>query len=445
MKIIISGANETSYLLAAALQDKNDVTVIDDNDELRQEFDNLDITFIEGNGANLQVLEMAGVKSAKLFIACGKTDEANIVAAWTAKKVSGIITVAFVSKFEYFKSFNSKNNGSYLEEIGIDYVIWPEELLVQEIFRIITVPEAIDVEYFEGGKARLFEYRIKKDTPIINKELKNCSFPEDTIIVGITRDEELFIPDGATKLLLNDKAIFMGTEHALNILSRNYFFDKQSRVDSVAIIGGGNVGFMLAQKLESVGIRTKIIERDFERCEILSEKLQNTLVLHADGTDIKLLAEEVAESAVVVNVTNNDEKNLLCSLITKQLGVKRIITRVGNENIIALFEKVGVDVALSPKAATLDEIKNKIVDKSTHIIATVEQGKAEILELEVSEKIEDKLVKDIHFPTRAIIGIIKRGKRIIIPKGDTMLREGDSMIIFTKSDSVLKIKEFIKR
>ena len=382
---------------------------------------------------------------ANLFIACTKLDEANIVAAWTAKKLANIETVAFVSKLEYFRNFKGNTN-IYFEEMGIDYVLWAQELLVQEIFRIITVPEAIDVEYLEGGKARLFEYRIKRDSPILNKELKDCFFPEGTIIVGITRDNELFIPDGSTKLRLHDKTFFMGTENALNILSRDYFFKKDSRIENIAIIGGGDVGFMLAKKLEEIGFNLKIVEKDAQRCEFLADKLSNTLVLNADGSDIEFLeAEEIADCDVVVNVTNNDEKNLLCSLLVKQLGVSRVITRVNNENIVNLFEKVGVDVAISPTVATVNELKNKIIEKSSNILLTVEQDQADIIEVKVPQKFFDKSIKEIKFPVRAIVGIIKRGKKIIIPKGDTLVREEDVMIIFAKSDDMQKLKEFINK
>ena len=446
MKIIIFGVNETSYLIASAFHCNHDITIMDDIDEMPNNFEKLDIRFINQNATNPQSLEMAGIMGADLFIACTKLDEANIVAAWTAKKLSGIETVAFVSRLEYFKNFRSNSPNTYFEEMGIDYIFWSQELLVQEIFRIITVPEAIDVEYLENGKARLFEYKIKKDSPILNKELKDCYFPEGTIIVGITRDNELFIPDGSTKLRLHDKTFFMGTDTALNLLSRDYFFKKDSQVENVAIIGGGDVGFMLAKKLENMNIKVRIVEQDEQRCNFLSEKLSNALILHADGADIEFLeSEEISECDVVVNVTNNDEKNLLCSLIVKQLGVRRVITRVNNENIVNLFEKVGVDVAISPNLAIVNELKNKIIEKSSNILLTVEQDQADIVENKVPEKFYDKTIRELKFPVRAVVGILKRGKKIIIPKGDTMMRADDTMIIFTKSDDVPKLKEFLSK
>jgi len=445
MKIIIFGINETSYLIASTFNQNHDITIMDDIDELPSNFEKLDIKFIDQNATSPQALETAGIKTADLFIACSKLDEANIVAALTAKKIANIQTVAFVSKLEYFNNFKYNNN-SYFEEMGIDYVLWAQELLVQEIFRIITVPEAIDVEYLEGGKARLFEYKIKEDSPILNKELKDCYFPDETIIVGITRNNELFIPDGSTKLKLDDKTFFMGTGTALNILSRDYFFKKDSQIETVTIIGGGDVGFMLAEKLEKMNISIKIVEQDEQRCQFLSENLNKTLILNANGADIEFLeSEEIADSDVVINVTNNDEKNLLCSLLVKQLGVQRVITRVNNENIVNLFEKVGVDVAISPNLAIVNELKNKIIEKSSNILLTVEQDQADIIEMKVPENLFDTPMKSIKFPVKAVVAIIKRNKKIIIPKGDTLLRKDDTIIVFTKSNDVQKLKEFLEK
>ncbi len=445
MKIVIFGATETGYLVANALHVNHDITLVDPCETIPEDFNKLDISFVSGNGSNVNVLESANVKKADIFIACSDLDEANIVSSWTAKKISNIETVCFVSKFEYVESLASSKGSLYESEFGIDHVIWPEELLTQEIFRIISVPEAIDVEHFEGGKARLLEYRIKDDSDFIGKQIKDCFFPENSLIVGITRDAKLFIPDGATEFQAGDKVIFMGTEQALNALARN-FFQKTQKVNNAAIIGGGNVGYMLAQNLEKIGIKTKIIEADFERCEYLSDNLKKSLVLHADGTNIELLeSEEIGDTDVIVNVTNNDEKNLLCSLLAKQLGVKRVITRVGNARNVDLFEKVGIDVAISPMDAALNDLRNRLIERDIDILAIVERGQGEVIEVSVPDRHTDIEVKDMQFPAKAIIGAIKRGRKILIPKGDTLIREDDNMIIFTTSEDAPQIKEFFKR
>ena len=194
----------------------------------------------------------------------------------------------------------------------IDQVIGPEELLTQEIFRKITVPEAVDVENFACGRARLLEYRIKEDSILLNKKLKDCKFVEQTLVVGITRDSSLFIPDGETEFLLNDKVIFMGSSTSLDILARD-IFQSNTKVKTAAIIGGGSVGLMLAQNLEKINIKTKIIEMDYKRCEYLTEHLKKSLVLYGDGTNIELLEQEdFGDSDVVISVQTKFERICLC-------------------------------------------------------------------------------------------------------------------------------------
>jgi len=446
MKVIINGTSEIASLIAKELYEVHDVTVIDSFEEIPEDFNKLDVSYVSGTGSNIGTLEAAGLKKADVFIACSQLDEANIVSSWTAKKINpDVETVCFVKSNEYFETFSQPSiNGQYSEH-GIDHIIWPEELLMQEIFRIILVPEAIDVEIFAGGKARLLEYRMKEESPMVNKAIKNCFFPENAIIVGITRDDSLFIPDGNTELDVNDKVIFMGNEEGLNNLAATFFERKKKGTTSTAIIGGGNVGFMLASNLESVGIKTKIIEVNPERCEELSDQLKKTLVIKGDGTDLELLeSEDIGDSEVLVSVTNNDEKNLLCSLLAKQLGVKRVITRVGKARNVNLFEKVGIDVAVSPKEAAVKEIRDKLLEKDVGILALVEKGQGEVIEINMPEDFNDVKIMDIQMPVKAIIGAIKRGTKILIPKGNTYIRAHDHLMIFTTTEAAARVKTFFK-
>lgn len=441
MKIVVFGASEIGCLIATEFFEDHDITIIDSDENRTEALNKLDISYIAGNGSNINVLKSANIDDADVFIACSSFDEANIVACLTVSRLSRAKTVCFVSKPEYIESLKLMKNTQY--EM-IDYVIWPEELLTQEIFRIITVPEAVDVENFANGKARLLEYRIKEDSLLLNKKIKEHTFPDEILIVAITRDATLFIPDGDTEFKLNDKAIFMGSSTSLDILAREIFQSK-SRVKTAAIIGGGSVGLMLAQNLEKINIKTKIIEKDYKRCEYLTEELKKTLVLYGDGTNMELLEQEdIGESDVVVSVTNNDEKNLLCSLLTKQMGAKKIITRVSKSANIALFEKVGIDVAISPKEASINEISNNLIETDVEILATVERGQGRIIETIVPKAFQEVSVMDLKLPEKAIIAIIQRGHDVVIPKGNTALKQNDSLLIFTREENSQKIIDFFR-
>ena len=444
MKIVIYGATEVGCLLATEFFEDHDITVIDKEENRTEEFDKLDISFVQGNATDINVLKSADIINSDVFIACTPLDEANIVACLSAKKVSGIRTICFVSKAEYQNTMELDKSNDYLGDFFIEYVIWPEALLTQELFRIVTVAHALDVENFADGRARLLEYKVRPGSSIVGKMVKDCGFTRDTIIVGIKRDDLLFIPNGLTEINENDKLIFMGTSHSLDILAGTFFHEKE-QVKSVAVIGGGNVGYMLAKSLEDMKIKTKIIEKDYDRCEFLAQELHKTLVINGDGTNLKILdEEEIGSSDVVISVTNNDEKNLLCSLLVKQLGVKRVISRVSKVLNVPLFEKVGIDIAVSPKTSAINEVRNDLDENDVDILATVEQGQAEVLEILVKDEFNGKKIMDLRFPAPAIIGVVQRRNQVIIPKGDTQLREHDILIIFTKADTAQQIKSYFK-
>ncbi|ADW18891.1 TrkA-C domain protein [Desulfobulbus propionicus DSM 2032] len=445
MNILIYGATETGYMVASQLYRKHNIVIVDDLDRLPEKFSNLDISFVAGNGADVLVLERANAAKAELFIACSLIDEANIVACWTAKKITEAETICFIRRMELYRNLASLSQNRYQSRYDIDTIIWPEQLLTQDIFRIIMVPDAIDVEYFVRGKAKLFEYRIKEQSIIRGSRIMDCSFPQNVLIVGITRNNSLFIPNGSTTIQTDDKVVFMGTGPALDTLAAQ-FFQNVSKIKTASVIGGGSVGFMLAQKLEQAGIRVKLIEHDRARCIFLADNLKDSLILQGDGTDLELLeGESIGDSDVTVCVTNNDEKNLLCSLLVKQLGCERIITRVSNVRNSTLFERVGIDVVVSPRDSALKELLNRLQAKDVNILALVEGGQGEVLRLTLPETFPETLVRDFKLPARAIIGVVKRGRNVIFPHGDTPLQPDDQLIIFTMAKDAEAIKAVFTR
>lgn len=440
MQILIYGATEVGYMITSRLCLEHDITIIDEQETLAEKFGNLDISHITGSGADIATLEKANMQQTTLFIACSLIDEANIVACWTVKKITPIETVCFVSKHSIYNNLTADVHHRYQTKYDVDTVIWPEQLLTQDIFRIIMVPEAVDVEYFDDGQAKLFEYRIKEDSPLCNRKIKNYTFPEGVLIVGITRESILSIPSGTSEILLGDKVIFMGTSQALDLLATN-LFQKNNKITSAAVIGGGNVGYFLAQLMEQARIKVKIIELDEDRCNFLADNLKTSLVLQGDGTNLELLEDEaIGKTDVVVCVTSNDEKNLLCSLLVKQLGVRKIITRTSNEGNAKLFEKVGVDVVVSPKESAMKELLNVIQSQDADILALVAGGQGEVLLVTVAKTFNDTKVMDLDLPNNAIIGAIKRGKKVIIPNGLSLISAGDQLKIFTITENTKAIQ-----
>lgn len=441
MNILIYGATELGYMVATRLFQEHSVTLIDDLEKLPEKFSTLDISFISGSGADVDALEQTDLKNCSLFIACASLDEANIVACWTVKKIVDVETICFVRTMELYRNLVSPKQNRYQTRYDIDTIIWPEQLLTQDIFRIISVPDATDVEYFAEGRAKLFEYRIKKGSLLRDTRVMDCSFPPNVLIVGITREHNLFIPDGSTVIQMDDKVIFMGTGPALDNLAAS-IFQSNNNIKTAVLIGGGSVGFMLAQQLEQAKIRVKLIEHDKTRCVFLADNLKKSLILHGDGTDLELLeGESVGDADVIICITNNDEKNLLCSLLVKQLGSdRRIITRAGNARTAQLFERVGIDVVVSPRESALTELLNRVQARDVNILAIVEGGQGEVLRLTLPENFSDTRVMDLKFEVQAIIGIVKRGRRLIIPNGETVLEAGDQLKIFTMAEDAEAVK-----
>ena len=445
MRIIIYGANEMASAIATEFFEDHDVIVMDSNSKNLELFSKLDIGTIAASALDNKFLKNTEVYGADVFISCTENDETNIIACLMAKQACVSQTICFVSKVESRESINAlKDEYKMSYAKSIDNVILPQRLLVQEIFKRITVPKAVDVENFAHGRARLLEYRIKEESELLGKKLKDCYFNSEVLVVGIVRNDELFIPNGNSEFLLNDKAILMGTPVGLDIAVDELIATKE-KVKRIGIIGGGSVGFGLAQTLEKTSMKVKLIENDYLRCEELSQNLHKTLVLNGSGTDLELLEEEdFGKNDVIVAITNNDEKNLLCSLLSKQLGAKKVITRVSKGATGNLFERVGVDIAISQREACVEEIKNRIIDSREGVIATVERGQGEIVEIELGENFSQKPLFEIKLPIPCVIAIVWRGSKVIIPKGQTQIRKFDKLLVFTKSDYVQKVKEYFK-
>ncbi len=445
MKIVIYGANNRGCLIATSLFEDHDIVIVDKSENISDDFYKLDIEVLVGNAADINFLKENHLDECDVFIACHDNDEMNIVSCFMMKSVSSTSrTVCFISSEEYYDSIVGIKNSKADKEFLPDYIIRPEELLTGEIFRIITVPSATQVEIFAKGKARLLEYPIKESSPIVNKKVKDCTFPMETLIVGITRDGHLSMPSGDTELKVGDKVIFMGSVKSLDLLAAEVFRE-DTKVDFVTIIGGGNVGLLLAERLEQADIKCKIFEKDYKRCEQISQILKKTLVINADGTDIQLLLnEQVEDSDVLVSVTDNDEKNLLCSLLAKQAGVKKVISRVSKGLNVDLFEKVGIDVAISQNDAAMHDIYDHFIVPDISILATVESGQGEVVEIQLPSTFVQRKVMELKLPHKAVIAIIERRKHVIIPKGDTLIMPDDHLIVFTMQENSAPIQKYLR-
>lgn len=440
MRTVIVGGGEVGSALARALAAEHEVAVIDHNPAIADRFASLDVDFIHGSGTSEEVLARADIKAAGFFIACTGLDEVNIVACAIANRISNPETICLVSRADFIGS--SSHAG--LAPFGIDRVLWPEAQLAVDIEQVVTAPGAIDAEVFAGGIVRLLEYKLDASSPLVAAPVGGLHLPRGSLIVAVKRGGKLFVPRGATQLVAGDKVILMGTPDAMKAVEKLVRPGASQGRQRITIIGGGDVGLQVATRLEEADeVEVRIVERGEERGAMLAARLSRTLVLNGDGTDLEFLeSEDVGQSDVLVCVIDNDERNLLASLLGRQLGVPKIVTRVSRPGNLRLFERVGIDVALSARGAAVASILHQISGGTSSLLAVLEHGEARVLELTVSEHFQPRQLKGIGTPEDVIVAAILRGDHAIVPRGDDRIDPGDRILVFCTRSAAPRVQAY---
>ncbi len=442
MNLVIIGGGEIGLQIATALHRTHGITVVDRDEERASSFEMLDVRFQRGNGADPDDLKEAGTDEADAFIACTANDDVNVLACLAAKGLGAKRALAFVSRQRYLDAFSHKGAMTRLG-LAIDRVLWPQRTLADQIADIVRVPRALDSASFARGRIQMREYRLESGDPFLGETLADADVPASTLLVGSIRDDDFVVPSGATVLRPGDKVVFLGTHESIRAVERR--FAPRKRRMRVTIIGGGNVGFMVAERLQDEHARVAIVEGDEARCAKLAQLLPNVLVLRGDGTDLELMEQErIDDSDVVVAVTNHDGKNLLASLLAKQLGVPKVITRVGRTRNRRLFERVGIDAPLTPRAAALQDVLNWLkLDRVDHL-ASIED-RAEVMEVVYPMEAQVGRVRDLGAPKDSLIGAILRKDKVLIPSGETTIQHGDHLYIVTTPDNVPAVEAWLDR
>ncbi len=441
MKIIIIGAGKVGCQIAKTLSSENhDVVIIEKDDLIRQSAQNsLDVITILGNGANVRTLEEAGIKQSDMIIAVTSSDEANMIACMTAKQFGVPKKIARIRNPEYLYT-----NALSREKLGIDFTINPERATAKEIVKLLKSPTNVaQVQNFAGGKVQLFELKIEKSFPFINQRLKAINFKCPILVAAIYRNDKIIIPDGEEKIIAGDNLYVLIEKDNFSGLNE-IFNEKPLNMQNVMILGGSRIGVQTASLLAKLGISTKLIERDKEKCEKIAESLPHTLVINGDGTNIDLLKSEGIETTDgFVAVTGYDEDNLLVSLLAKHLGTKKVIAKVDRTNYIPILEKIGVNAVVNPRMTTASAILRFIRRGKIISLTLLKEGEAEVIELIVNpnSKIIDKPLKKANLPQNTIIGAIVRKDRVIIPHGNDIIQPEDKIIIFALSSDIKKIEK----
>jgi len=436
MRVIVIGAGQVGLSIAQELQHEHDVVVIEQSREQLAKLEQYDVLAVRGNGASLRVLQDVEVKNSSLLIACTNIDEVNIVACAASTQLGAPFTIARVHDPEYIETWER----GYL---GVDFMVCSELLTSETIAQLIGVPSAQAVYAFAEGRILMDELIIATESPLAHKLLKDLELPHDTKIAGLLRGEKVIIPSGDTEILPGDMMVTIGTPEAVAKLNR--MASREVLPQNVVIIGGGRIGYRLASSLEKQGLHPKLVEADPDRSRWLAENLPKTEVFQSDGTDIKFLEEEkIGQCDVAVSVMNTDEKNLLSSLLMKGMGVNKVIAGVIDSHYIEIFERVGVDVAVSARRVIAEEIIRFTKSQITGV-PVIEGDRAAVREITISE--ESPLIgvplSESCMPEGSIIGGIVRDHRVIIPGGDDVVQAGDWLIVLSDKESGAEVERLL--
>jgi trk system potassium uptake protein TrkA len=447
LKIIIIGAGEVGFQIASRLALENkDVVVIDkDASSIQRVSDQLDVQTITGSGSSPVILEEAGIKEAEILLAVTDSDETNLVACLVANAMSPatkkLARLRDAGYDDYHQTFRDKPP-------HIDTIINPEVEVVKSIERMLSVPGAVDVAEFESGRIKFVGILLDKTARLAGVKLldfEQILGKNRPLVTAIIRNEALIIPTGSDRLMPDDLVYFISRDDML--LDTLKMFDKYDEpLNRVLIVGGGRIGFRLATLLESKSIHIKIIDSNEKQCAVLAEQLNKTVVLNGDGSDQEILREEnIQDMDAVVTVTDNEETNILVSLLCKRMGAKKAITKVNRFSYFNLLSTIGVNLIVSPRLSAINTILQHIRRGKILSAVTIKGEQAEVIEavaLETSD-IVGRPLRHLSFPKGALLAAIIHGDDIIIPSGLSVVEPGDRIIIFANRNAVPKIEKFL--
>ncbi len=439
MKIIILGAGQVGTSITEILSREagGDITLVDiDEARLSLLQNRFDIRTVHGHASHPDVLREAGCDDAELILAVTNSDETNIVACRTAAFLFNTPKkIARLRSTQYF----TEDTDFIKEGLGIDHIISPEQIVTTELLRLIERPGALQVLDFAGGRIQLVAIKAYDDGPLVGhhlRELKDHLSNIETRVVAIYRQGEAIMPDGETVIEVNDEVFFIAaTEHIRAVMGEMRKLDKP--VHAIMLAGAGNIGFRLAEALEQKNYTVKLIEQDPERAEEVSKHLKRTIVLVGDSADEELLKmENIDRMDVFCAITNDDEANILSAMLAKQLGARRVMSIVNRTAYADLIERTMIDIAYSPKQATIGSVLPKFRTGALEAVHSLRLGTAEAIEAialdDKSSKVVGHRIDEIPLPKGTIIGAILRNDEVIIPHHDTVIIDKDHVILFVQ-------------
>lgn len=453
MKIIVVGCGKIGTTIVSSLVlEGHDIVAVDNLPSVISEITNVyDVMGVCGNGADYDTLSEAGVEKADLFIASTGSDELNMLSCFVARRMGASHTIAKISNPEY----NEQNIAFMQREMDISLVINPELLAAHEIYNVIGLPSAAKVETFSGRKYEIVELVLRADSPLDGMSLIDIrkKYKADFLVCVVHRDEKVYIPDGNFVLQSGDRIALTASPTELQKLMKMLGI-VQKQVRDVMILGASKTAFYLSKMLAESGCSVKIVELNRERCLEFSDKLGGVSMIHGDGAHQELLLEEGLTSMdAFVTLTGMDEENILLSVFSSSLGIKKVVSKVNRDEFSALAEKLGLECTVSPKRSVSEVIvryaralQNSEASSNVETLYRLMDGKAEALEFSVRSDFSlcGIPLKDMSLKRGILIGGIIRARKTIIPKGNDVIMAGDKVIVLAAGQKLDELADIIK-
>ncbi len=440
MHVIVVGAGNVGFTIAKMLSKQHSVLVIED-DIKRYDYvvNHLNVGALNGNGASPRILKSVINEETNLILAVTERDETNIFTCMMAKQINPkVITVARARNPDYI------DDPLVAKSLNVDHIISPEYLTAVKLHRIALLENAIGCESIPSLGVELAMFKVVgKNERVIMVPFRELLIPPECKILIIHRGKQVIVPSENDVLMKGDEVTVVGKENSIDEFNRMLGILREPR--DVIIIGGGVVGEHLAAMLEK-RLSVKLIENDEDRCRILAKKLNHTVIINDNGSDPSVLRNEnVSMADVLVCATENEEENLLASLIGKHLGVSKVISRYSKREYEEIFSMTGIDAAVG----YYHVVANEIIKETVHnyeVMLLLEKFSEEFFDLKVLPgcRIINKRISEIDMPKMSSIALVVKDKKAIIPTPDTVVEEGDKVFIYAMQSAIAKLEWMFK-
>jgi len=447
IKIVVIGVGEVGFNLVKALsKEKFDITVIDIKEEKCQRITNtMDVRAIVGNGASQRILQQIDMAEIDYLLALTRIDEVNLVAAKSAYEMGAKKIICRLRNTEY----SHESAIITPEQFGIDYVVYPEKAAQRDIENLIRQTSAVDLEEFKNGQINMVGIKIAHSSPLVGRNIKSVELSNPYIphkLALVIRENESFIPPKETIYKKDDIGYFIGKVKDINEIQR--MAGKPAfKVKNIMILGAGKIGRLLAKSLQ-YDYNVRIVEQNFEKAKKFGKTLTDTLILQANGLDIDFLnSENIQETDCFIAATENEQTNILASLLVKHYGVKQVILHITTTNYFKAVRRIGVDAVVSKNISAVNEVLKLIrSDQQDLPVSSFEDLNVDAIELSVVQEcryIRKKLTID-QIPEELCIGAICRNNKMIIPNNYTEIYAEDELLVITKDENISKAEKLFQ-